>query len=430
MVSTRSRRLVFLLYLLPIALLWALVGIFLYAQHQNEKGHRADELNAQLQIVNKVLLGDLAEGKEIEDALESFALPLGQIRITLLSKEGKVLFDNMADADKMENHAYRGEIAQALQHGHGYTISRQSATNQIQYFYSATRGERHVLRSALPYTVSLQETLRANSDTWWPVIALTIVITIVFVLLLRTLRQRDLHHKRVLEQEQEKVLLKRQLTNNINHELKTPVASIQVCLETLINSPQLTEEQKSKIIDRSYQSCQRLRNLLRDLSLITRVEEGKSQISKEYICLNNIVDDLRAELELYPSERSLAFVAHFDQSVTIHGNLSLLISIFRNLAENAIAYSGGTSITISLLENNEEECTIAFEDDGEGVAEEHLPHLFDRFYRVDKGRSRQTGGTGLGLAIVKHAVLFHGGTIAVSNRAEGGLRFVFSLKKQ
>lgn len=201
MVSTRSRRLVFLLYLLPIALLWALVGIFLYAQHQNEKGHRADELNAQLQIVNKVLLGDLAEGKEIEDALESFALPLGQIRITLLSKEGKVLFDNMADADKMENHAYRGEIAQALQHGHGYTISRQSATNQIQYFYSATRGERHVLRSALPYTVSLQETLRANSDTWWPVIALTIVITIVFVLLLRTLRQRDLHHKRVLEQE-------------------------------------------------------------------------------------------------------------------------------------------------------------------------------------------------------------------------------------
>ena len=104
-------------------------------------------------------------------------------------------------------------------------------------------------------------------------------------------------------------------------------------------------------------------------------------------------------------------------------------SIFRNLTENAIAYSGGKNIYISLLENNDDNCRISFEDDGCGVEEKQLPRLFERFYRVDKGRSRQMGGTGLGLAIVKHAVQFHGGNINVTNRAGGGLKFEFTIKK-
>ena len=110
-------------------------------------------------------------------------------------------------------------------------------------------------------------------------------------------------------------------------------------------------------------------------------------------------------------------------------NLSLIGSIFRNLTENAIAYSEGKNIYISLLTNNEQECKIRFEDDGCGVEEKQLSRLFERFYRVDKGRSRKKGGTGLGLSIVKHAVLFHGGTITASNRPNGGLRFDFVLKK-
>ena len=105
-------------------------------------------------------------------------------------------------------------------------------------------------------------------------------------------------------------------------------------------------------------------------------------------------------------------------------------SIFQNLSENAIAYSKGKNIYITLLENTETECKIRFEDDGCGVEEKQLTRLFERFYRVDKGRSRQLGGTGLGLAIVKHAEQFHGGTISVSNRPNGGLRFDFSLQKQ
>ena len=108
----------------------------------------------------------------------------------------------------------------------------------------------------------------------------------------------------------------------------------------------------------------------------------------------------------------------------------LIGSIFRNLTENAIAYSEGKNIFITLLENNDEICRIRFEDDGKGVQDKQLPRLFERFYRVDKGRSRQKCGTGLGLAIVKHAVQFHEGSITVMNRPNGGLRFDFSLKKR
>ena len=115
----------------------------------------------------------------------------------------------------------------------------------------------------------------------------------------------------------------------------------------------------------------------------------------------------------------------FNERVVILGNLSLIGSIFRNLIENAIAYSEGKNINISLISNDDKECHIRFEDDGVGVEEKQLTRLFERFYRVAKGRSRQKGGTGLGLAIVKHAVQFHGGTITASNRPNGGLRFDF-----
>ena len=108
----------------------------------------------------------------------------------------------------------------------------------------------------------------------------------------------------------------------------------------------------------------------------------------------------------------------------------LIGSIFRNLTENAIAYSGGKNIYITLIENNSQYCSIRFEDDGAGVEEQKIPRLFERFYRIDKGRSRRLGGTGLGLSIVKHAVQFHGGSIAACNRQQGGLQFDFTLQKK
>ena len=245
----------------------------------------------------------------------------------------------------------------------------------------------------------------------------------------QTIKDRDIAHEAALREEQEKIRIKRQLTNNINHELKTPVASIQVCLETLLSGINLSEEKRQELIERCYTNNERLRRLLGDVSLITRMEDGSQLIGKESVVINNIINEIAGELEIMPEEEQFTLHASFNEQVIVNGNPSLIGSIFRNLTENAIAYSGGKNLYISLIENNENQCKIRFEDDGCGVEEKQLSRLFERFYRVDKGRSRQMGGTGLGLAIVKHAVQFHNGTITVTNRPNGGLRFDFSLRK-
>ena len=246
----------------------------------------------------------------------------------------------------------------------------------------------------------------------------------------QTIKDRDIAHDAAMREEQEKIRIKRQLTNNINHELKTPVASIQVCLETLLSGINISEEKRQELIERCYVNNERLRRLLEDVSLITRMEDGSVLIGKESVTLNNIIDEINDELDLTVDNERMYLHTNFDEQVVIEGNLSLIGSIFRNLTENAIAYSGGRNIYISLVENNDKYCKIRFEDDGCGVEEKQLTRLFERFYRIDKGRSRRMGGTGLGLAIVKHAVQFHGGTIIASNRPEGGLQFDFTLNKK
>ena len=233
-----------------------------------------------------------------------------------------------------------------------------------------------------------------------------------------------------LREEQEKNRIKRQLTNNINHELKTPVASIQVCLETLLSGISLTEEKRQELIERCYTHNVRLRHLLEDVSLITRLEDGSSNIEREPVIINELLDEIKKEFTCIPDEEDkMHLTIDFNERVVINGNQSLLGSIFRNLTMNAISYSEGRTINIALKENNHKFCRIIFEDDGIGVDEKNLSRLFERFYRVDKGRSRSKGGTGLGLAIVKHAVVFHGGAITASNRPDGGLRFEFTLEK-
>ena len=236
-------------------------------------------------------------------------------------------------------------------------------------------------------------------------------------------------HEAALREEKEKIRIKRQLSNNINHELKTPVASIGVCLETLLSGITLTEEKRQELIERCYTHNERLRRLLNEVSLITRMEDGSALIGKEKIVINDMLEEIEEELEIMPEGERFELHTDFNEQVIINGNISLIGSIFRNLTENAITYSEGKNIYISLLKNNNTECQIRFEDDGKGVEPEQLSRLFERFYRVDKGRSRQMGGTGLGLAIVKHAVQFHGGTITAEIRPNGGLRFEFSLKK-
>lgn len=466
------------LFLAVFILSWTTIACFIVFQYIREKHYKSELISAQLQAYNHNLLETVEYGLSYEDYISTYTKPFDSLRISIITLSGSVVYDNILPLDSLDNHSNRPEILSALKKGSGYHIGRQSTSDGREYFYSATRGERVIVRTAIPYSASLQELLSADWDFLGVIIIISLVMTVLAYLytkrlgknierlnifasrvekgevfdegeqfpndelgsisnhivklytkLQHTIKDRDLAHEATLHQEQEKIRIKRQLTNNINHELKTPVASMQVCLETLLSGISLSEEKQQELIERCYMHNKRLRSLLSDVSLITRMEDGSQLIEKESIVINNIIEEIAEEIEMLPTENSFKLHTNFEEKVVINGNMSLIGSIFRNLTENAIAYSNGHNIYITLLENTPQHCKISFEDDGCGIEEKHLPRLFERFYRVDKGRSRQMGGTGLGLAIVKHAVQFHGGTISVTNRPAGGLRFEFILKK-
>lgn len=416
------------LFLFFLGFLWAIVLCFIGFQYIREKQYKSEFLSAQLQLYNRNLICQVDEGLSYDEYIESNVKPFDELRISVVSLSGAVVYDNKISLDSLNNHLSRPEIEQALKKGQGYHIGRYSESDGRLYFYSATKGERAIVRTAIPYSASLNDMLKAD----WTFLGIMIAISVFATVLSYFASKRlgiTLANLNRFHEEEEKNRLKRQLTNNINHELKTPVASMQVCLETLLSGIQLTDAKKMELIERCYMNNARLSSLLRDVSLITRLEDGCQLITKEEVVLNCIIDEIREELSIVSENGKMDLHASFNEEVVINGNLSLIGAIFRNLTENAIAYSEGRNIYITLLENTPGSCTISFEDDGKGVDPEKLPFLFDRFYRIDKGRSRRLGGTGLGLSIVKHAVQFHGGRISVTNRAGGGLRFVFTLKR-
>ena len=466
------------LFLMLIAFSWSIILCFIGFQYMREKQYKSDYLSLQLQVYNQHLLEAVEDGEPHETYIATHQKPFANLRISIITLSGKVVYDNMLPVDSLDNHRMRPEVSAALKKGSGYHIGRQSTSDGVEYFYSATRGKDLIARTAIPYSASLRELLQAD----WTFLVIMISISLAMSVLAyfatrrlgknmerlnrfaakaekgevfdekepfpndelgsisshiiqlyaqwqQTVKDRDKAHEAALRQEQEKIRIKRQLSNNINHELKTPVASIGVCLETLLSGISLSEEKRQELIERCYTNNERLRRLLNEVSLITRMEDGSALIGKEKVVINDILTEIAEELEIMPEEERLTLHTDFNEQVIIDGNLSLIGSIFRNLTENAIAYSEGKNIFISLIKNNDTECHIRFEDDGKGVEPEQLSRLFERFYRVDKGRSRQLGGTGLGLSIVKHAIQFHGGTITANNRPHGGLRFDFSLKK-
>lgn len=467
------------LFLMLLAFSWSIILCFMVFQYVREKQYKSEFVSAQLQLYNRHLLPTVEAGMSCQDYIDRHEMPFDSLRVSIITFAGKVVFDNMVALDSLGNHSNRPEVVAAMKNGSGYHIGRLSASDGHEYFYSATKGNRLIVRTAIPYTATLRELLSAD----WTFMGIMMLISLAMSILAyfatrrlgqnierlnrfaaqaekgesfaddeaspndelgsisnhivqlyaqwqETIKDRDAAHQAAMHEEQEKIRIKHQLTNNINHELKTPVASIQVCLETLLSGISLTEEKRQELLERCYTHNERLCRLLEDVSLITRMEDGSRLIGKEPVVINDIIAEIADEVAMVSDEDRMQLHVDFKEEVVVEGNLSLIGSIFRNLTENAIAYSDGKNIYISLLENSEEECRICFEDDGCGVEDKHLPRLFERFYRVDKGRSRQKGGTGLGLSIVKHAVQFHGGSIVASHRSEGGLRFVFSLKKK
>lgn len=274
------------------------------------------------------------------------------------------------------------------------------------------------------------------------IILLSIVI-ILLVLALITMRGRYVHLKESIEKgklsmydklrdsEEDKIRLKRQLTQNVAHELKTPVSSIQGYLETIVSNPDMDRDTETQFIQRCYAQSRRLSSLLADISTLNKLDDAPQIYEFEPVNIADLLQSIQRDASMQMDANHVTFRALVEPDVVVDGNPSLLYSIFRNLTDNSIAYGGdGVTITVQVLSESADFYTFSFSDNGPGVPSEHIPHLFERFYRVDKGRSRKMGGTGLGLAIVKNSVLLHRGTISVRLGVSGGLEFIFTLPKR
>lgn len=465
------------LWLLGYSIL--LVGCFIVFQYNREKEFKAEEMNTRLQIINTYLLTELEKGKDIREISLADFHPFENVRLSVISDDGTVIYDNSMDSVPGRNHLNREEIRQALKSNSGYTVRRHSESTGGYYFYSATKGNGgYIVRTAVPYSISLVTLLKPDFRFMWIMGIVALVMCVLGYYATRRIGQhimrlnrfaervesgnpisdtepfpndelgaisshivrlyvrlqqahidRDREHKAALYEQQEKERIKKQLTNNINHELKTPVASIKICIETLLAHTDLSKEKRDLFLQRCLSNTERLQRLLADVSLITRMDDGSASIVKQAVNLSDLIGTAVAEHQMIAESKGIVIENEVVRALPMSGNPSLLEAVFNNLIDNAIAYSGCTIIKIRLLHEDEKKITLSVADNGTGIADEHLPKLFERFYRIDKGRSRAVGGTGLGLAIVKNAVMLHDGSISVENIKSGGLSFRIILSR-
>lgn len=389
--STR-KHILFLVAVVSAAVITLCFGAY---EYEREHDFRCDILQAKLQLNNHTRSDST-------------------LRLTIIDTLGRVLYDSeQHDVRSMGNHLHRKEVAEALRKGSGYDISRTSEIDGERYFYSATffPDSGIVVRSSVAYSAPLTSSLEHHYTFLYYTLGILLLIVIVCVM-----------HYRLARSEHEKERIKHQLTENAAHELKTPAATIEGYLETLVNHPSMGEQQRTDFIEKCYRQSIRLSHLLSDMTMLTRLDH--SALSSEVTAVHpaTLLHQLNEEMSPLFLQRGISIEIRVPEGITMEGDPQLIESLFRNLFDNTLAYAqGATLFRITGEQLSAHHLRFSFADNGIGVPSEHLPHIFERFYRIDKGRSRRLGGTGLGLAIVKNIAHHYGGDVEASATKGGGL---------
>lgn len=406
-----------------------------------------------------------------------------QLRLTLIDSTGIVLFDSNVSSDSLayvENHLHRPEIEQAMMHSMGSDERKSATINQPLYYVAKTFHNPNVadnfldkirfVRVAIPlknvnyklrqvrlkiFGASGLALLLVAVLSFWIANRLTYPIhnlsKVAASIKAGNSEARFQHHSKdelgeladllnqMLDKLREDLVqmrklerMRSQFLGNVSHELRTPIFSIQGYLETLLNKPECDKKTQRKFVKKAYRQATRLNNLLTDLIDISRIESGEMQLTFTAFDIHTWLQKMFIELQPTAQENDvkIVFEKGQDKKINVIGDKRRLSQVVNNLVENAVKYNKpGGKVIIGTREKSKE-VQVFITDTGRGIPAEHLPRIFERFYRVDKERSRSVGGTGLGLAIVKHIIEAHKSKIDVISRPGQGSTFRFSLRKQ
>ena len=372
------------------------------------------------------------------------------LRITMIKKDGKVFYDSFADAKKMENHANRQEVRQALKHGNGKAIRTSDTLDKNTFYYAVRLDDGNILRVA-----------KESRSIWSVFIKVTpAILILIFVILAISKMLSDVLTKSLLLpieqmsenldhledittykelmpfintiQEQHKNILmnakmRQEFTANVSHELKTPLTAISGYSE-LIQNGMTNEEETIRFAGEIHKSAKRLLTLINDTIRLSQLDTSEQKVIYEAIDLYKIVEDCVNMLKFSAENHGITISIH-GTNAYLEGNKEMLEEVVYNLCDNAIRYNnegGKVDVTVKPVKGK---IYLCVQDNGIGISKEHQERIFERFYRVDKSRSKSTGGTGLGLAIVKHIIQQHGAHMELTSEKGKGTKIEIEFSK-
>lgn len=367
-------------------------------------------------------------------------------RITLIDPSGKVLFESDADAEKMENHLDRPEIISALETGKGSDTRISSTLGAEDYYYAERLEDGKILR----ISTDASSALSVFGNSFYILAAIIIIIAIVSVLVSMRITKRILTPIKKLSESLDNTTLyesdtypelipllneikhhrsiqsdmRQEFTANVSHELKTPLTSISGYAEMIENGI-AKEEDSKKFAAKIHTEASRMLTLIGDIIKLSKLDTGYENEPYEDVDLLEIASECKSNLSLNAERKGISITV-FGKSSVIKGVRSEIYELVYNLVDNAIRYNrqnGNVDLTVYDHE-------IKVSDTGIGISEEHKQRIFERFYRVDKSRSKETGGTGLGLSIVKHIAEKHHAEITVTSTLNVGTDISVRFKKE
>ena len=387
-------------------------------------------------------------------------------RITWISKNGDVLFDSSIDKSDMDNHSEREEILEAVENGEGETIRYSETLSQKTMYYAKLLNDGTVIRISCAYDNLFATMFVVIKPIIFIVFILSIIMYIVanytakaivkpinnidlesgqiedlkdYVeikpLLSRIKRQNILIDANIRELKREHAKrenFRREFTANVSHELKTPLTSIAGISEMFMNGI-IKPEDVPEFAGNINKEAERLINLVKDIILISRLEEKEITTQKEKLDLYEIAMSVKKRLQVVAHKKGVKItvksVNNDENKIYIFGVYNMIEELLFNLMDNAIKYNRDNGRVNVIIKENDKQVEIDVEDNGIGIPNDEKNSVFERFYRVDKSRSKEVGGTGLGLSIVKHIAIYHGGSVYAEDRVGGGTRMVVNLCK-